>query len=532
MTKSSWKLRLSGVLALLLLVMTGCQAVQGYEIGQALQNSMSVTSGERSGTLSIELTPGKTDGLSEREKQIFSVMRNVKINIKTAKTQDFNHASVDAEFIYSRGTIPFKMVVDNNDIIFQIDGAKKPIVFHGAQTSEALITTIKTDLQKKIVELMPSVSKFTIDNAPNPNTISVSQATYQIHNENLNMQKLHAEIYGNELEALAKKFITSVLADEKGLKELLGQIYDRLMPTAKASLKMYFEKMNQDYPHPVSSGEEALKDLLFAYMDNKTLAVEFAFTTIQSGLKSALKELDKSPKDTLSPPGMELLLTNQAYVKLDLYIDSDKQIRKSNTELHIPLNGDLSPVSSIKITSEMEAWNINKPVTSDKIDLSAGSFELIQPQNFKKYMFLNNVDKQSQFYKLLKDDLQVTHKSISLTPVGDKEANKFKYNPRPFINSNGVMMVPARDVAQQFEAEVQWNEELKQLTLIDGATGNPIVLTIGSHTAHVSGVEVALESPAMIQNGNTFVPIRFISEALGAKLEWDASKNTTTITRD
>ncbi|MDD5689953.1 MAG: copper amine oxidase N-terminal domain-containing protein [Caldisericia bacterium] len=35
-----------------------------------------------------------------------------------------------------------------------------------------------------------------------------------------------------------------------------------------------------------------------------------------------------------------------------------------------------------------------------------------------------------------------------------------------------------------------------------------------------------------MKNGRTFVPIRFISEHLGAKVDWDESTRTVTITRD
>lgn len=50
----------------------------------------------------------------------------------------------------------------------------------------------------------------------------------------------------------------------------------------------------------------------------------------------------------------------------------------------------------------------------------------------------------------------------------------------------------------------------------------PIIITlkIGSTEAHAGGKIVILDSPPYIKNGTTLVPIRFISEALGAKVEW------------
>jgi hypothetical protein len=169
-------------------------------------------------------------------------------------------------------------------------------------------------------------------------------------------------------------------------------------------------------------------------------------------------------------------------------------------------------------------------VTSDKIDLSAGKLELKDSSSFKEYMLLNNLDKQSQFYKLLKNDLQISRKEVSLRLNG--ESKDSYYMGQPFINSDGVTMVSARYLSRQFGAEVQWNKELKLLTIIDSVTGTPIVLSIGSKVGHVNGVEIPLESPAILKNGSVYVPLRFLTDALGAKLEWDESTHTIHISRD
>jgi len=47
---------------------------------------------------------------------------------------------------------------------------------------------------------------------------------------------------------------------------------------------------------------------------------------------------------------------------------------------------------------------------------------------------------------------------------------------------------------------------------------------------HVNGQKVALAKEAMIVNGSTMVPLRFVAEALGAKVGWDAPTYTAIIT--
>jgi hypothetical protein len=52
---------------------------------------------------------------------------------------------------------------------------------------------------------------------------------------------------------------------------------------------------------------------------------------------------------------------------------------------------------------------------------------------------------------------------------------------------------------------------------------------LGSNIAIVNNKKVVLDVPPEIKNGRTFVPIRFVSENLGAQVEWEASTQTITI---
>ena len=57
-----------------------------------------------------------------------------------------------------------------------------------------------------------------------------------------------------------------------------------------------------------------------------------------------------------------------------------------------------------------------------------------------------------------------------------------------------------------------------------------ILITIGAENAVVNGKEVKLDSPAFVENDRTYTPIRFISEELGAKVEWIESEQKVVIT--
>lgn len=88
---------------------------------------------------------------------------------------------------------------------------------------------------------------------------------------------------------------------------------------------------------------------------------------------------------------------------------------------------------------------------------------------------------------------------------------------KPYIVGEGVTLVPIRVISESFGAEVNWDGDTKTVTVVDGDT--TIVVTVGSKTATVNGEEKELEeAPELTENGFTMIPLRFISENLGAEV--------------
>ncbi len=98
----------------------------------------------------------------------------------------------------------------------------------------------------------------------------------------------------------------------------------------------------------------------------------------------------------------------------------------------------------------------------------------------------------------------------------------------PFINPNANRtMVPIRFVSEQLGAEVDWLENTRQVRITLGE--KVILLTIDSNIVMVNGAQVEIESSAKIVDSRTFVPLRFISETLGASVSWDGDARQVTI---
>lgn len=80
---------------------------------------------------------------------------------------------------------------------------------------------------------------------------------------------------------------------------------------------------------------------------------------------------------------------------------------------------------------------------------------------------------------------------------------------------DGRTLVPLRFISEALGAQVKWNGEQRSITLTVGQ--DTIVLVIGQSAARVNGKTVMMDVPAMIYNNTTMVPVRFVSEQLNQK---------------
>lgn len=111
-----------------------------------------------------------------------------------------------------------------------------------------------------------------------------------------------------------------------------------------------------------------------------------------------------------------------------------------------------------------------------------------------------------------------------------KEIDFGKYDNVRPRIENNRTLVPIRAVTESLGAEVTWDEETQTITITKD--GNEVVLQIGSTSILVNGVEVECEVAAKIENGRTLVPLRIISEALRKTVDWDEESGTIIIEDD
>lgn len=99
---------------------------------------------------------------------------------------------------------------------------------------------------------------------------------------------------------------------------------------------------------------------------------------------------------------------------------------------------------------------------------------------------------------------------------------------------NGTTLVPIRTIIENMGGTIAWNPDLRQITMT--ANNKTIVMTLNYTVAKVRDRDAAdwvqktvLVAPKLI-NGRTMVPLRFVTEELGAAVGWEQASKRITIT--
>ncbi|MBE7018591.1 MAG: copper amine oxidase N-terminal domain-containing protein [Ruminococcaceae bacterium] len=103
---------------------------------------------------------------------------------------------------------------------------------------------------------------------------------------------------------------------------------------------------------------------------------------------------------------------------------------------------------------------------------------------------------------------------------------------QPPVIINDRTMVPMRKIFETLGADVEWDASTQTVT---ATKGNIVVtVTIGSDYLSVTDNNyssmISLDSPAVLVNNRTLVPVRAVSEAFDATVSWDANERTVYIT--
>ena len=106
---------------------------------------------------------------------------------------------------------------------------------------------------------------------------------------------------------------------------------------------------------------------------------------------------------------------------------------------------------------------------------------------------------------------------------------KLEFDQEPIIE-DGRTKVPFRKIFESMGTIVYYNNTDNMILGLT-KTGDILTHKIGSNKASLNGVEKTYDTTSTVQNGRTLVPVRMISELIGANVDWDDKTKTVDINK-
>lgn len=132
-------------------------------------------------------------------------------------------------------------------------------------------------------------------------------------------------------------------------------------------------------------------------------------------------------------------------------------------------------------------------------------------------------------FNISKISLATLALGTTLTGIASAQSEpRLLLNDRPFrtevapITQDGRVLVPLRDIFEGLGARVDYKSTDQTITA--RRRGTIVRMELDSRRAEINGRRVRLDVPATTVDGSTMVPLRFVSEALGATVDYNANR--------
>ncbi len=164
------------------------------------------------------------------------------------------------------------------------------------------------------------------------------------------------------------------------------------------------------------------------------------------------------------------------------------------------------------------------------VTLNAGANEVIIQLAADDYPTSFNID----FVAVSKGDTWKDEAKAIKLQIGNTTITKVTENGEIPVSSDVAPMIsdsrtfiPVRGMFELAGATIGWDADTRQVTV--EADGTKVVVTIDNKQARVNGRRQIMDAPPFIKDGRTLIPVRFISENLGYKVDWNGETQEITI---
>ena len=97
------------------------------------------------------------------------------------------------------------------------------------------------------------------------------------------------------------------------------------------------------------------------------------------------------------------------------------------------------------------------------------------------------------------------------------------------IEGETYTMIPVRGISAALNAKVDWDGDKQEITVKKG--GDEVVMYLDSDVAYINDTPITLDAPATLMNNRTMVPLRFVMEAFNVTVDWNGDTRTVEITK-
>ena len=259
---------------------------------------------------------------------------------------------------------------------------------------------------------------------------------------------------------------------------------------------------------------------------------------------------DKTKKNEANRQGKTEVLTVKDT------IGDDKEAEDSDTKEDVDENENETDKESKEDVDENDTETDKKP-KKDKDEKDAveknkanGKGRVIKEELEAKKLERKAARLEAKTYikdlhRLFKDADNLTKKEI-LSEIGEIKRELKDYSIGVFVRGLVVdfekydnvepeiegdrVLLPIRAITETLGAVVTWDGKTGKITITNDDVS--IELTIGSQTALVNGEEVTLDVAPKIIKGRTMLPMRFITETLKLNVDWDEDSKTVVVDED
>jgi len=292
-------------------------------------------------------------------------------------------------------------------------------------------------------------------------------------------------------------------------------------------------------------------------LDTLTNAIK-SDAQLQNLIRRVIDAKNVTPKEELKIPGIEFSIYSpnkdtfqQIYSRIGRGVNAwgtRPYGYKNDKGIFVHLIGDNLTDAQTDIIwgkkqQELDKETQEKGVTYTLTTLNENKTLLISAVDLKQLVneIDNNVQLKQAIIEFKREKKVIPSEQIHIPAPGEKIATETKDNntvkiimDKTLLNLdvppqiiNGRTLVPLRGIFEKFGAQVNW--ESSSQTIKANKENTMVELKIGKTTALINGVEKKLDVPAQIISGRTLVPLRFISESMGLKVNWDNAKQTVEI---